>query len=46
MTAVNALPTRAQMMPAVTPPISAARNCTWVLGMKAYMKVKTAATMT
>jgi hypothetical protein len=30
MTAVNILPTSAQMMPAVTPPMSAARNCTGV----------------
>src|ERR1700730_7807952 len=45
MTAANTLPTRAQMMPAVTPPMSAARNFTPVLGMNAYMNVNTAVTM-
>ena len=46
MNAVNTLPTSAQMMPEVMPPISAARNSTLVLGMNTYMKVKTTVTIT
>ncbi len=40
MNAVNTLPTSAHTMPEVMPPMSAARNCTLVLGMKTYMNVK------
>ncbi len=46
MNAVNTLPTSAHTTPAVMPPISAARICTLVLGMKTYMKVKMMVTIT
>src|SRR5271167_437329 len=46
MNAVNTLPTSAQMMPEVMPPMSAARNSTLVLGTSAYMIVKTMVTIT
>ena len=45
MTVVNTLPTSAHMIPAVTPPMSAARDSTRVFGTKAYIKVNAIATM-
>src|SRR5258707_7612 len=45
MQAVNTLPTSAQTDPAAMPPMSAALNCTLVLGMNTYMKVKVMVTI-
>ena len=45
MNAVNTLPTSAQMIPAVTPPSSAAENFTRVFGSSQYRKVNTTVTI-
>ena len=43
---VNILPTSAQTMPAVTPPMNAARASTRMFGMNMYMSTNTAETIT